>query len=816
MAITLHLLAIVIGIVRELRRAARSLAATPALTAAAIVTLGLGCGAAIAIGTIVDGLLFRPLPAVGNRDALLVYPTVSGALDADSDALDLNEVEALRASNAVAEVGTLLVRNLTLTAGEPERVAGASISPNFLDLLEVRPTVGRTFRADDAAPWGQEQVALLAHGLWLRRFAGDPNVVGKSIEVNQRTLTVIGVLPPRFGLPNAQQIYLPWRSDPEWERDERDFWVVATLAPGAQRAAAQSAANLVAERLIANGTIAERERGFRLMPLRDAIYDPHAGKMMALLSLLVVALLGVACFNVANLLLARNAARDGELAVRLALGASRARVLAENLIESLLVATSGALLGLALGAWGLERIVAALDDLPSWIELRVDGRIALGTVALGFVVALVAGLLPALRAGRTDVVARLVAVGRTAVSPARRPLERLLVALQLAAALLVMAAASWLVASERAIARANPGFDPSRLLSFRLYLPGDAYDPLAAKNRFQTDLLARLEALPGVAAAAITGQLPADDGGDEERAVPEGVAPSPESSTPMLAIGATRTLFDALGAPLLAGSAWSRAEDEGAPGNSAIVNRALAERLWPGESPLGKRLRLGLDPAATPFEIVGLAPDLVYEEIQEQSTRSRFQLFVPLARYSWRTLAAIVRAADPADPAALAAPARRALAELEPDAPLFDVATYPQRLRRTYQDRTLVGRLAAIFGATGLVLAAVGVFGLLAHALAQRRRELGVRMALGAAPARLVRGIVRDGLLLALPGVGLGLAAAWAIAHALAGFLFGVDPTEPLRFLGVTALVLGGVALASALAARRIVEIDPLDALRSE
>jgi predicted permease len=805
-----------LDLIRSIRRSARALAATPALSFAAFATLALGCGAAIAVGTIVDALLFRPLPAVENRDALLVYPTAAGALDPDSDALDLNETEAIAASGAVAEVGTLLVRNLTLTAGDPERVAGASVSPNFFDILGVRPEVGRFFRADEATPWGQEQVAVIAHGLWVRRFAADPAIAGKTIEVNQRKVTVAGVLPPGFGLPESQQVYLPWRVDPEWERDSRDFWVVARPVAGLAPSAAQSAAATVAERLVADGTIADRDRGFRLVPLRDALYDRHAARMMALLSLLVVALVGVACFNVANLLLARNAAREGELAVRLALGASRGRILAQVLTETALLAGAGAALGMLLGAWGLERIVASLEEeLPAWLRLEIDGRVAVGTVALAAAVALVAGLLPALRAGRTQVTEQLVAAGRASAVGARRPLERSLVALQFAAALVVLAAAGWLLASASAIARSSPGFDPTKLLSLRLYLPGDAYDPLAAKIRFRARLLEQLEALPGARAAAVTGQLPADDGGEDVRVTPEGVAPSPESSTPSLMIGATRTLFDALGAPLVAGSTWSRAEDEDESGSTAVINRALADKLWPGESPLGRRLRLGLDPAGPPLEVVGIAPDLTYEEIMEQSSRSRYQVFVPLARFEYRSLSAIVRVVA-GDPAALTAPARRALGALEPDAPMFDVATYPQRLRRTYEDRTLVGRLAAIFGAAGLALAAVGLFGLLAHSVARRRRELGVRMALGAAPARLVRAVVGDGIRLALPGVAAGLALAYAAAHALAGTLFGVDPTAPWRFVVQAALVFVAAALASAFAARRIVAIEPTSALRQE
>ena len=802
--------------IAEIRQTLRSLARSPGLALAAVLTLALGTGSTIAIGTIVYSILWRPLPGVNAGRLVLVYPTDRGALDAESDALTLAEAEEIAASGAVDELAVLMFRNLTLTGGEPERVLGTSVSPDFFRVLGVSLLLGRDFRADEGRPIGREESVVLSHVLWQRRFGGDPAAVGSALEMNQRRLVVAGVLPPGFGIPGSQQLYLPWAPESDFPRDARDFWTVATLPGNAPLSDAQNSLDAAAERLRAGGVVDEAQRGFRLVPIRESLYDPHTTRILAVLSTLVFAVLVVACFNVANLLVARAAAREGELAVRLALGAGRGRILRQVLGESFLLAVAGCAAGLLLGKWGLDVALATMnEEFPAWMTFELDARLVAGACALAGVVTLLAGLAPALGAGRSGLLPLLAAAGRSGDSRRTRRFQRLLVGLQFAASFVVLVGGIWLLGSVRALEHADLGFAPGPLLSFRTYLPGDAYDPPARRVEFRERLVERLAATPGVAGAAVTTALPADDGGDTERASRAEDAPSVDASLVISLIGVSRGFFATLGAPLVAGETWSAAEDAGASIERVVVNRALATRLWPGEPTLGKRLRLGLAPDAPVYTIAGIAPDLPFEELHEQTERAALQVFVPFARFPWRSSFVVVRAAG-GDPAALAETARGALAKLEPDAPLYDVMTYPARLRQSWEDRRLIGNLATVFAAQGLVLAAVGLFGVLAYSVARRTRELGLRMALGAAPRAVVLGLVRDGFVHVVPGAALGLLLALAAARGIRGVLYGVDPLSPLPFVIGLATLVAVAALASGLAARRAAAVDPVAALRDK
>jgi putative ABC transport system permease protein len=804
------------ALLAEIRQACRSLLRSPGLSLAAVATLAIGAGSTVAIGTLVYSILWRPLPGVESHRLALVYPTDRGALDGDSDALSLAEAEEIERSGIVETVSLLVPRSVTLTSGDPERLSAASVDPDFFAVVGVRPLLGRDFRADDAAPWGRESVALVSHGFWTRRLAADPGAVGRTVEINQRQIAVVGVLPPDFGLPNRQQVYLPWRPDPQWDRSARDFWAVARLGTTSTSGAAQRALDAVASRLRSTGELAEPERGFRLVPLRKAIYDPHAVQITAVLSSLVLGVLLVACFNVANLIFARAAAREGEVAVRFALGAGRARIVRQVLVESFLLAVGGCAGGLLLGVWGLDLALATLrEEMPAWMSFELDGRLYAAACGLIAAVTLVAGLAPALGAGRRGLQPLLAATGRGADEHRARRFQKLLVGAQFAASFLVLLVGLWLLGSVRALEQSDPGFDPEPLLTLRSYLPGDDYDPQAAKVAYRAELVERLAALPGVAAAALTTALPADDGGDSERVTPAELAPTLDNSIAASVIGVTRGFFDALGAPLVSGATWSAGEDTGAPVRSVVVNRALAERLWPDEPAVGQRLRLEPASDAPVYVVVGIAPAITFEEIHEQTPRARFQVFVPLAQFAWRGSSIVLRAAE-GDPAALAEPARRAFASLEPDAPVYDVMTYRARLRQSWEDRRLIGALASIFAAQGLLLAAVGLFGVLAYAVARRRRELGLRMALGASPGALVATLVGDGLRFTAPGVALGVLIGFAAARAMGGTLHGVDPAAPGPFVVGLVVLLAVAAAASGLAARRATAIDPATALREE
>jgi putative ABC transport system permease protein len=805
--------------ISDLRFALRSLARRPWTTLAAVLTLTLATASVTGIGSAIYGLIYRPLPGM-TEDGLMALLARENGEDSDDSFLTWNEVESLR--EADIGVAALMPRNLTLTSGsgsgEPERVDGASVTPDLFDVVRARPLLGRTFVAGDAQPLGQEQVAILGHGLWVRRFGGDPDIVGKTISMNQRPLEVVGVLPPGFALPETQQLYLPFAPSADMSRTSTNFWTVARpgALPAAELAAKIAAAFAQAERSAHDRGL---ERGARAVPLREELVDAHARRFFVLLVIAVVAFLMVAASNVATLQLARLQAREGEFAVRRALGAGSLRVAGLQLAESLWLAVIGTTLGVALGRFMIVASFRVLDeDQPSWFSLELDLRFVAFCAGVALLTALLAGWLPAVRSAQSRFSAGLRSVRGTADRRGQRG-QSFLVAAQFALALVLLAFGSWMYGAFRSAARTDIGFRPEGILSARFYLPGNAYDPIGKKVEFQRQLLDGLAALPGVDAAALTGTLPADDGGDETWAVADGQEVRRELAAPVQRTSASSDFRRVLGKSLIAGRELSAEEQAQPRARAVVINAALAERMWPGTAPnqvLGRRLILDLDPAAEPVEVVGVAPDLLYEEIGEQTERARYMVEVGYAALGWRTNAVLLRAKSGVDPATLSAPLREVLAGVERDAPLYDVRTYPDRLRQTYSDRRLMSRLFGGFGVQTLVLAAVGVYAVVSYAASRRRREVGVRLALGATPRDVARTISTSGLRALGWGSVAGLGMIVGLALVVRRVLDGVDPADPRWTVPALSILLAVGGLAAIVPALRASRIEPSIALRDE
>ncbi|HEY7510878.1 MAG TPA: FtsX-like permease family protein, partial [Vicinamibacteria bacterium] len=523
----------------------------------------------------------------------------------------------------------------------------------------------------------------------------------------------------------------------------------------------------------------------------------------------------IGCANLANLLLARGVGRRRELAVRAAVGASRAQVVRLMLVESLLLAVAGTVLGALLGRAVLAAALASWpEELPYWIRFEVGTRVVAFLGGLALLTALVIGLVPALRSTRADVVGALKEEGRSAGSSGDRRLQGALVVGQVALSLALLVGANLMVRSFLALQRADAGFDESGMVSLRVYLPGDAYDPIPAKVAFFRRVAERLRALPGVQAAAVTSAIPADDGGAPVRVVAEGrpVPAGDEQAAQM--ISAQPELFDALGVRLLAGRTFTAREDEDPAATVAIVNGALARGLWEGGDALGRRLGLVGAGGIRWLTVVGVAPEVQYEEFGEQTSRSRRQVYVPYAHQYSRFMALLVRGGGPAD--ALVAPVRRAMAEVAPEAATFDLRTMPDRRLETTWPQRFFGRAMALFAGVALFLACLGVYGVLTYTVSRRTREIGVRMALGATSRDVLRQIVGEGARLGGLGIALGLALAAGLARALQGILFGVRAGDPLALLGMAAALAGAVLAAAAVPARAAARTDPLAALRQE
>lgn len=807
------------GLIHDLRHAIRALRRRPGFTLIALLTLAVGIGANAAVFTIVDALLLRPLP-FGDRSARVVslHSTHPSQREDWQDArLSGPDLEDLRRSTRVLEdVAGYVGRNFTVgTGGEAaERVGGGGVTPNLFPMLGVHPARGRHFLPEEAAVPGLEPTVILSDRLWRTRFGGDPAIVGRSILVNQRARTVVGVMPPGFRFPERDDLWLPYRPDGT-PRDRRNITVIGLLRPGVTLAQLQSEMDTVAASAAARHPDTNRDWGLRALMYRDLAFD-RAGRV-AVFSLMgaVVLVLLIGCANLSNLLLAAGVARQREFAVRAAIGASRVRLVREMLAEGVLLSVAGGLLGAVLGSLALDAMVAAWpEELAYWIHFDVDARVIAFLTAVIVATAVLFGLLPALRASRPDLIEQLKEGARSSGSRADRRLQGGLVIGQVALCLALLVGANLMIRTFLRLQSADPGFDERPLASLRLYLPGDAYDPLPAKTAFVRRAVEKLRSVPGVVSAAMTTSIPADDGGWPIRIVADGqpVAPGRESSALMIAT--VPSLFDTLGVRLVAGRPFAEGEteQEGAP--VAIVNGRLARHFWPDGSALGRRVGLVDAQATTWLTIVGIAPEVQYEEFGEETAQSALHVYVPYGRMGVRTLAFLVRGTGPSS--ALLRPMRAALAQVDAQAPVYDVWTMRDRRALTTWDQRFFGEAVGAFAFVALLLACLGVYGVLSYTVSRRTREIGVRIAVGAAPIDVMRLVVGQAAALAGVGVAVGLLLSAVVAHLLQGILYGVVPHDPKTLLGTATLLMAVVIGASALPARRATRIDPVDALRQD
>jgi predicted permease len=798
---------------QDLRYAARSLLRSRGFTILAVMCLALGIGVNAAIFSIVRGVMLRPLP-FARADGIVSLQVGNPDRGISDGGLAFADLADYRASGVFEELGGVGGRSFTLTGGEQsERVQGSSVTPNLFPLLGIAPQHGRHFLEEEAAPAGFEQVAILSDRLWRRRFAADPSIVGRAIDINGRQLTVVGIMPDGFRFPETDELWLPLGSASATDRQARWIWGVGRLRDGVGIERAGTALDAVSDRLAAAHPATHRGWQSRVLPFRDALIDANTQRLMLLLLGAVGFVLLIACANVANLLLARTTDRQREIAVRTALGARRRRIVGLLLTESLLLAAAGATLGALIASWWIDATVASIpEDLAYWIRVEVDAGVLLYVLAVAGATTLLFGLAPALQASRPDLQGGLKEGGRGAGdSRGRVRLRAVLVAGEVALSLVLLIAAALMMQSFLRLQAADPGFPTERLLSFRLVLAGDRYDAIAAKAAFYQQAADRLAALPAVEAAVATSSIPADDGGPVVSIVAEGTDRDTGDGILGMVFGSTAGLYDALGVALLAGRDFTPAEATDSAAGVAIVGQGLARRLWPEGAAIGRRIRLAED---VRYTVIGIAPDFQYEEFGEETAATRLQLHLPYARLGWRGMSFLARAAG--DPALLDDAVRREIRALDASLAPYDGQTMDQRRRFTTWPQRLFGKIFAAFGGIALVLAVAGVYGVMAYNVARRRREIGIRIALGARPADVQRVVVRRGALLAGIGLVLGLAAALVLTRLMEGLLWGVGASDPFTFVAVSAILVGAALLASYLPARRAAAVDPMEAMRSE
>jgi predicted permease len=806
------------ALLKDTRDALRALLRRPGFTIAALLTLAVGIGANAAVFTMVDALMLAPLPFGDRSDRVVslhsTHPTQPQ--DWEDSRVSFADYEDVRAASRLLEdVGAYVSRGFTLTAdGQAERIQGGSVTPNLFPLLRAQPLLGRQFLPEEAAQPGFEPVVMLSHGLWQRRFGGDPGIVGRAIHVNQRALTVIGVMPEGFRFPERDQLWLPYGRD-DGPRDRRFLIAVGVLRPGVTVAQLQDELDGLAATLAQRHPDTNRAWGLHALPYRELLFDQGGRLAVGSLMAAVAFVLVIGCANLANLLLARGVSRQREIAVRTAVGASRGRIVRLVLLESLLLAAAGAALGAWLGEAALRATVASWpEELPYWIRFQMSGRVVAFLAFVSLLTASAFGLLPALRLSRPDLVSALKEEGRTTGSSGDRRLQSWLVAGQVALCLALLVGANLMIRSFLEMQAADAGFDESGMVSLRVPLAGDGYDPLPARVAFFRRVAERLTALPGVAAAAATSSIPADDGGAPVRIVADGKPVAPGDEIGALRITIQPRLFEALGVRLQEGRAFTEREEEDPAAEVAIVNRTLAQRLWPAEGAIGRRVGLVEATRTRWLTIVGVAPEVQYEEFGEQTSQSVLHVYVPYAHVAPRVMALLVRGPGPA--AALVAPIRRAMAETAPDVAVYDLRTMPERRRETTWEQRFFGQAMGVFAGVALFLACVGVYGVLSYAVSRRTREIGVRMALGATAPDVLRLVLGQAARMAAAGIGVGLLLALALARLLRGILYGVGSADPWALGGMAALLAMVVLAAGGLPARLAARTDPLRALREE
>jgi putative ABC transport system permease protein len=812
-------------IAQDLRYAGRVLRRSPGFAFVAVLTLGLGIGAATAIFSIINGVLLRPLPY--REPARLANLWVDFGVGAQSlpamspgDFRDYQQRSRLFESIAAASGGNIVQSTGALSdSGQIERVDVSTVTANFFPTLGVDPVHGRHFTAEEEATGGP-RVVILSHRLWKRRYSSDPSIVGRSIRLDGLDQTVVGVMPETFRLwlpaeaflVTDAQIWKPlqfnYANQPP--RNFTFFTVFGRLRPDVTFAQAQAELEGIAAQLRAeHAEHASAEMRVRVVPLQEDVVK-HARPALVALFGAVGLLLLIACANVAHLLLARATAREREIAVRGALGASRARLLRQLTTESLVLATGGGLLGVLLASLGMQWLVWMNPaNLPRLDGIAVDGTVLLFAVAASTGTALLFGLAPAIRAARLDVNRTLRAGASPSASKAQVRVRGGLMVAEVALTLVLLIAAGLMVRSFVALQQVHPGFDPSGVLTFRISMPAAKYGPPQVRRAFIERVESSLKSLPGVTHVGMTSQLPLTGSGPlSPFAYDEATARNWESVTAD-GRGASPDYFNAMGTRLIAGRFFAE-HDRGQ--NVIMIDRTLAERAWPGQDAVGKRLQV--QPTGSPNAMAEVIGVVEHVRGQDLARNVRPQIYRPLLAPG--PLQPFVTLRATVDPGSLMPQVRDAMSALDPDVPLDRVMPLYAYVSDALAQARLTLILMAGFGAVALIMAAVGIYGVISYSVSQRTKEIGIRMALGQEPSQIRNLVIGQGLRLVAISLVIGLAVAAIVARLSSNLLYGVRPMDPLTFIGMSLFMLAVAVLGCYVPARRALSVNPLSALKTE
>jgi putative ABC transport system permease protein len=799
----------------EVRLALRGLAKSPAFTAAAVATLALGIGANTAMFSVIDAVLLRPLPYPSAERLVQIWWTDAGQVGNSHAAADFLDLEAGVPSFDALAGYQERAYHFSGAGAEAERVDGAEVTASFFEVFGVTAAAG-TLRAADGAVPGESRV-VLSHALWEARFAKDPAVVGRRVRIDGVPRTVLGVAEPGFSFPGDARIWaladrrvpappIPLAGSIEAERRLQYFLAVGRLAEGASLEEAQQESSALAARLEKDFPVTNAKRGIRLVGLLEETVGSSRTPLFALLGAVALLLL-VACANLAALLLSRAAARQREVSICVALGAPRGRIARMFLIESLVLSLSGGGLGVLAASWGRALLIRlAPEGMPRLSSAALDLRVLAASSALTILCGLLFGLAPALSASRMARGRSSFALNARDSSAERAGVRRLLAGMQIAVAVVLSAGAALLLASLRNLERVDPGFRPEGVVAIPLWLSGGRYADAGAAVRLYSELAKALAGAPEVDSVAVGFPVPLFGGGAFASYLVEGQpAPAPGLEPSMHLGCATPGYFRTLGIPLLSG----RDLEEG-DGAIAVINAELSRRAFAGTNPLGRRIRVGDDPSAW-HTVVGVVGDARREHLDQPPPPTAWlpisQLPVPYQNVFVRTRT---------DTTGAVSAVRRELARLDRDLGLGTPHEMREIVSGAADDSRFRARLLSAFAAAGLLLSAIGLYGVVAASVLRRRRELGIRLALGATRGGVARLVLREGVLVALAGLAAGLLGALAAGRLLSSLLFGVGSTDPATLAAASIFLLAVALIASALPALRAARLDPVEVLRSE
>jgi len=816
------------GILRDLRHGFRLLMNSPAFTAAAVIVLALGIGANTAIFSVVSAVLLRPLPfedpsrlvQIWHTPPQKSFPGVKEFAVSSANYLDWKAQNHAFEQMSIYNSGS---PNLTGT-GEPESLRGRHVEPTYFSVLRVRPMLGRTFSEEENGA-GHDNVVVLSYDFWKTRFAANPAIVGQQVTLDGLAHTIVGVMPPKFGYPNPPQVWLPmsWTDKDRAVRGEHHYGVIARLKPGVDLKQAQAEMDTISNRLAQQYPADDAGWGAIVVPMREELVGEVRPALLILLGAVAFVLL-IACANVANLVLAKTLSRRKEIAIRTALGASRGRLLAQILSETVLLAVFGGALGLVVAHFGVGLIVKFLaSKLPRAADINLDATVLAFTFLISIVTGLLAGLLPAIRLTGSHFElndALKQGLGRGGADSGGRRTRNVLVVSEVALSLVLLIGAGLLIRSLWRLRNVNPGFDAHNVLTLDTAVPSKKFTEPAQQIAFFQQILERVRSLPGVESAAATDSIPLT-GGSMQPILIEGhpvvaMADQPEVAVRIASTGYMRTMH----IPLLRGRDISDSDTASQPG-VIVVSESLAKRFWPNEDAIGKRLTLTFSPKPI-RQVVGIVSDVKIDGLDVPDPVAT--LYVPMTQISvpdpaygtFRAfgLTLVVRAAS--NPSSIASAVTNAVHQVDSTVPVLNVITMEDLIADSLSQHRFNMLLLAVFAALAVLLAAVGIYSVLSYAVRRRVREIGIRMALGARIQDVLRMILLEGMKPTLLGVVIGLAGAFLLSRVLASLIYGVSATDLPTFATVSLLLVGIGFLASIVPAYRATRVEPVKTLRDE